>query len=125
MKFEAIQIISLNLLLIFKWIIFHLINILNKFIYYFLYLPDNIYFIITLENIYIYKSNTESLSTPYTFPSEQQFKIVENSKMINCGKFKYNIKVQNLLVVKNYLYSFIDSSYKCYQAISEIENYIS
>ena len=90
-----------------------------------IYLSDNYYFIVTFENIYYYNPNLESLSTPYTFTSQQQFKIVEDSKMVNYGKFKYNTDVQNLLVVKNYLYSFIDGTYKCYQAISEIENYIA
>ena len=45
--------------------------------------------------------------------------------MVNYGKFKYNTDVQNLLLVKNYLYSFIDGIYKCYQPINEIENYIA
>ena len=32
-----------------------------------IYLSDNYYFIVTLENIYYYNPNLESLSTPYTF----------------------------------------------------------
>ena len=90
-----------------------------------LYLSENNYFIVTFEKIYYFNSASESLSIPYTFTTEQQLKTEDDSKMINFGKFKYNEDVQNLLVVKNYIYSFIDGTYQCNQAISEIENYIS
>ena len=46
-------------------------------------------------------------------------------EMISVGRFKYNSEPQNLMVIKNYIYSLSNNAFFCQKTINGIEGYSS
>ena len=86
-----------------------------------LYITDNKYYYINTNKIYFY-----SLSTPnkiWDFTSKQAVNTEEDAEKINLGIYKNNNDIEDLIVVKNYVYAVKELTYYCNTMINEINGY--
>ena len=87
-----------------------------------IYLSQNKYYIITADQIYFYLSSPEGVANPYSFIGNQAVTTVEESEMISYGIYK-TTNITHLIIVKNYIYSILESTYYCNALIKEIKGY--
>ena len=90
-----------------------------------IYIYDSYYYIITIEKIYFFNNNNNLRLFVYKFESNLTITKEEETDMISYGRFKYNSDSQNLLIIKNYIYSLSNEIYNCKKMINGIEGYSS
>ena len=134
---ESISISFLSILILskknFEKIIIFLIFMLNfknintiqnfKAIYNF----NNEYYIIKAKSIdyYRYEKGNNFLvkDSEYSFNTDQEIKTIEESEMISFGLFRDSGDVAKLIVVKHFVYAFLNNLCVCNTTLSEIEGF--
>ena len=90
-----------------------------------IYYYEKIYYIITKEYIAFYDKEKDNINTVHFFNSSLIITTEEELGMISLGRFKYNSEPQNLLIIKNYIYSLSNDIFNCKKMINGIEGYSS
>ena len=92
-----------------------------------IYLGEDNYYIISSEKIYFYKNigNNNKMPILFTFPSDQKIQLEEEFDTIFFGEFDCQIKIRNILIIKNYVYYVLKDEYYCYEQLKKIEGIIS
>ena len=90
-----------------------------------IYSYEKFYYIITQEYIALYDKGKDNIIPLHVFDSNLIISNEEELEMISSGRFKYNSEPQNLLVIKNYIYSLSNNDFNCKKIINGIEGYSS
>jgi hypothetical protein len=90
-----------------------------------IYYYEQFYYIITKEYIAFYDKARDNFNSLHFFDSNLIITTEEELEMISLGRFRYNSEPQNLLVIKNYIYSLSTDNFFCKKMINGLEGYSS
>ena len=88
-----------------------------------LLISDYKYYYINTNNLYFYFS--PSATHLWEFTSQQQLNTEEDAEKINFGIYKKNNNIEDLIIVKNYVYAVKENTYYCNTMINEINGYLA
>ena len=114
-----VKLFSLILIISFKYINSESIPNFQVF-----YLSENEYIIIDAQNIYFYNSTSETRTLFYPLVGNEIITSVDESEMINLGKFK-NTDAAHILIVKNHVLVYFNATKFGLLENEQINNYKS
>ena len=130
MKIKLIQIISkansnIKRKMIFIFLLFLITKVQTVQIFKVIYSYERFYFFITQQYIALYNMELDNINTLIEFNDNPIITTEKELEMISVGRFKYNSEPQNLMVIKNYIYSLSNNAFFCQKTINGIEGYSS
>ena len=87
-----------------------------------IYIGNDNYYIISEKEINFYqnKDNSNKMILMYTFQSSEKITSVDELENVAYGKFKCDLQVRNLIMVKNYIYYVLNEKYYCNEKLDNL-----